>query len=373
MFRKVLFWSHLSAGIAASLVIVMLCITGVILTYEKQMLNWFDSKKFAAEVAPDSPMELDALVDLAQQQSSRPLSLVRVPREEHLPYSVDVVRTSTLINPYTGEPVQPHAASHHFFATVTSIHRWFNLNGDARHLGENIVAVSNAIFAFLLISGLYLWFPRVFNARAFRAVLLFRGGLNSRARDFNWHNVLGIWSLLPLVVVVGSGVFISYPSASAWFQNLVVPSEEEANEVESAAASALSADAPLDLQGLLAFAHQLDDRWNFVELPLPLDSDTARVVLDYGAGRSPQQEVTYLVDRHTGEVIDTYEYAERPLSQTIVAWIRYAHTGEAFGFVGQTIAGLVSITTLVMVWTGLALAYRRLIVPALKKRSARAA
>lgn len=43
--------------------------------------------------------------------------------------------------------------------------------------------------------------------------------------------------------------------------------------------------------------------------------------------------------------------------------IRFLHTGEVFGLWGQTIAGLVSFAALLMVWTGFALAYRRLIKP----------
>jgi uncharacterized iron-regulated membrane protein len=43
--------------------------------------------------------------------------------------------------------------------------------------------------------------------------------------------------------------------------------------------------------------------------------------------------------------------------------IRFLHTGEALGLAGQTVAGVVSLTSVVMVWTGLALAYRRLIAP----------
>jgi uncharacterized iron-regulated membrane protein len=39
--------------------------------------------------------------------------------------------------------------------------------------------------------------------------------------------------------------------------------------------------------------------------------------------------------------------------------MRFAHTGEVLGIAGQTIAGLVSAGAVVMVWTGLALTWRR--------------
>ena len=38
---------------------------------------------------------------------------------------------------------------------------------------------------------------------------------------------------------------------------------------------------------------------------------------------------------------------------------RFLHTGEVLGLAGQTIAGLVSLGGVVLVWTGLALTWRR--------------
>ena len=42
----------------------------------------------------------------------------------------------------------------------------------------------------------------------------FNGRLRGRARDFNWHNVVGFWSAIPLVVIVLGASVISYPWAT---------------------------------------------------------------------------------------------------------------------------------------------------------------
>ncbi|MSR11799.1 MAG: PepSY domain-containing protein, partial [Gammaproteobacteria bacterium] len=42
------------------------------------------------------------------------------------------------------------------------------------------------------------------------------------------------------------------------------------------------------------------------------------------------------------------------------AWVRFLHTGEALGGIGQTLAGIASLAAVLMVWTGLALSWRRL-------------
>ena len=69
---------------------------------------------------------------------------------------------------------------------------------------------ANLAFVVVLLSGLYLWLPRVFRRAQFRQNLWFRGGLGPKARDFNWHHVFGIWAALPLLLIVVSALPISY-------------------------------------------------------------------------------------------------------------------------------------------------------------------
>ena len=47
MFRKTIFWTHLVCGVAAGLVVLMMSVTGVLLTYERQMLAWADRAHYA--------------------------------------------------------------------------------------------------------------------------------------------------------------------------------------------------------------------------------------------------------------------------------------------------------------------------------------
>ncbi len=42
MVRSTIFWIHLVCGVAAGLVVLMMSVTGVILTYERQVGAWAD-------------------------------------------------------------------------------------------------------------------------------------------------------------------------------------------------------------------------------------------------------------------------------------------------------------------------------------------
>ena len=42
--RSFIFWPHLITAVSAGLVILLMSVTGVLLTYERQMLAWADSR-----------------------------------------------------------------------------------------------------------------------------------------------------------------------------------------------------------------------------------------------------------------------------------------------------------------------------------------
>ena len=67
------------------------------------------------------------------------------------------------------------------------------------------------------------------------------------------------------------------------------------------------------------------------------------------------------VDAATAEIRQWQAYEEASLGQKARGWLRFAHTGELGGLAGQLVAGVGCAGGVVLVWTGLALATRRLL------------
>jgi uncharacterized iron-regulated membrane protein len=66
------------------------------------------------------------------------------------------------------------------------------------------------------------------------------------------------------------------------------------------------------------------------------------------------------LDAESGAVKKVQRYSDGDAGRRVRSWMRYLHTGEVAGFWGQTVAGLASLAGVVLVWTGIALALRRL-------------
>ena len=65
------------------------------------------------------------------------------------------------------------------------------------------------------------------------------------------------------------------------------------------------------------------------------------------------------LDPFTGATLRKESFADATPGRKVRTWLRFLHTGEALGWPGQLIAGLVSLGASLLVWTGFALALRR--------------
>jgi uncharacterized iron-regulated membrane protein len=384
MVRSTIFWIHLVCGVAVGLVVLMMSATGVILMYERQIVAWAERASFPAPTPGAQRLTLEDLVATAKlhRPEFTPTTIV-LRNEPDAPVVLGAGRNGSLLaDPYSGNVREPGAQGlRSFFSAVTGWHRWFNATGDSRPAARAITGASNLAFLFLVLSGLYLWLPRVWRWAAFKAHLLFNAkATTAKARDFNWHHVFGIWSAIPLAVVVASATVISYPWASDLVYRVVgeeppprggggggQPRGQEATvgTPNGTAIDRLAFDALL----ARAAAH---GEWRTLTLNIPSDPEApiVRIGIDQGNGGQPYLRHNLTLDASTGAVETWAPFSSQSTGQKTRSWMRFLHTGEALGLVGQTIAGLVSFTSILMVWTGLALAYRRLLQPLWRRKSA---
>jgi uncharacterized iron-regulated membrane protein len=332
-------------------------------------------------------LPLEELVEAAKlRRPEFTPTAITVRAEEGAPVTLGAGRSGTLlVDPYSGEIRDSGSEGlRRFFAATTGWHRWFNAEGENRAVARTITGASNLAFLFLVLSGMYLWLPRVYKWAAFKAHLFFNAkATTAKARDFNWHHVFGIWSAVPLAVVVATAVVFSYP----WANDLVyrsvgeqppragggppLPPAGAARAEVPAETSSSPATVRLGYDELLARA-AAHGEWSTLTLNLPADAaaTTVRIGIDEGNGGQPQLRHTLTLDTATGAVAAWAPFSSQTTGQKTRSWIRFLHTGEALGIVGQTIAGLVSLTSILMVWTGLALAWRRLIQPLYRRKPA---
>jgi uncharacterized iron-regulated membrane protein len=371
-FRRIIFWCHLAAGVTAGLVILIMSVTGVLLAYERQIERWADTRDYTVtRPSPDAArMPVEVLLARVRESQSAAAAATAVTLYSNAASPATVTLPggrSLFVNPYTGDVFgegSPRVRA--VFRSLTDWHRWLSITGENRAAARAVTGAANFIFLFIVASGFYLWWPSKWTRKSVRAVTWFKRGLGGKARDFNWHNVIGFWSALPLFIVVLSAVVISY----TWASNLVyrVAGEEPPAQQQrggppggAGAQPGGGTPAPLDgLEALLSQAEQQVEGWRSITLQLPSKPDApVTFAIDQGNGGQPQLRSQLTLDRKTGEVVRWEPYSNNTTGRRLRTWLRFAHTGEVYGLVGQTIAGLASLGGAFLVYTGLSLAWRR--------------
>jgi uncharacterized iron-regulated membrane protein len=250
--KRIIFWLHLITGIVCGLIVALMATTGAIYAFQGEIQAY--ARRDVARIVPteSARVSLDDLMKSIRKDNpdAQPSGIV-VYADPAAATQVMMgrERPSLYANPYTGE-VKPDSATKlsGFFSFTLQLHRWLALGGEGKKIGGFITGACSAAFLFLSLSGLYLWWPRHWSWRTLKPATWFIKGAKGKARDWNWHNVFGFWSLPLLIVLSSTGMIMSY----RWASNLLYvvagetppPARAEAPGEARPSAAAPAAGAP---------------------------------------------------------------------------------------------------------------------------------
>ena len=370
--RRILFWTHLSAGLVAGFVILVMSFTGAVLALKPQILNFVD-REVRFVVPHDSPRRdvRELLAAVEERYPGSAPSAIAVDRDPSAAVAVTVGAQGTVyLDPYSGAILGTGSATaNRFFQLVTNWHRYMGAGGESRALGKSVTGVSNVAFLLLALSGLYIWWPKTLTVRHLRPIVWFRRNASGRARDFNWHNTIGFWCLPAIVVMTISGAVISYP----WASNLVyrlsgspvpapraVASAPAATPRPAAAARPAAAVIPAGFNQLWARAGDQVPTWSLISARLGTRADAPITFTITDGAHWNKFARSTLTLGPAAEIVQWQPYEGGSTGQKVRGWLRFAHTGELAGLPGQIVAGLGCLGGVFLVGTGVSLAFRRL-------------
>ena len=102
--RKFIFWPHLIAGVLAGIVILVMSVTGVLLTYERQLIAWSDSH-FQSTVTERYPQRVPVATVLQNLSAAHPdvePATVTFARDPRKPITIAAGQRTFFADAYTG-------------------------------------------------------------------------------------------------------------------------------------------------------------------------------------------------------------------------------------------------------------------------------
>lgn len=330
---------HLWLGLGSGIILFLVCLSGTVLTFEKEIKGFF-AEDF--KVAGTNPMAIETLAEALQQEGA--VSSVSIPSEAGKPYEFKVKtspedRRGTVFytNPYTGEYRETKKSElDGFFMWNFRMHRWLLLDSA---IGRPIVGSATIIFFFLALSGVVLWFPKKLKWKNLKNGLKVKTTANWKRVNHDLHNTLGFYACIFLIIMTLTGLCWSFE----WYREAgskalgtkifgnrgggpaFTSNEDIIPENESSIASIYSISTKeLNYEGTTTIS-------------FPAGSNRVYSIRKTNESSwSPVTADELVVDRD-GTLLHKEIFSEKPVNVQIASLIKPIHTGEIYGIFSKTL------------------------------------
>ena len=153
--HRLIFWGHLIIGLLAGVIILSMAMSGLLISYEAQILDW--ANRDLRVPAGAAPLDVEALVAKVREVKPELAPTgITWKADPSMPVTLTVGKEGVFYaNPYTGAFLgEGHRAWREFFHATTEWHRFLAGTGLDRETGKAITGAGCLLFGLLLLSGM---------------------------------------------------------------------------------------------------------------------------------------------------------------------------------------------------------------------------
>ncbi|WP_024509834.1 PepSY-associated TM helix domain-containing protein [Bradyrhizobium sp. ARR65] len=333
---------HSIIGLAFSLVLALMGITGATMSFEDEIEAYLNAGLMRVEARPTPRLTPDELIArLRAAGGVGKVSAVTLSSNLAVAARVRFVRSedssrpsSVYVDPYDAH-VLGKPRGEDFFVTIRKLHRWLLLPGDGNGYGRTITGITTVCLVVLLISGLVLrWPPRAGSVKMWlKPNLMLRG----RGLHRSLHAVVGTWVLPIYLVIASTGLWYSfewYRNGATWLLSrptaaMTQPKPPRGTGTADGRAIALD-------RAWSTFLHEQGSRFATAQLTLPAGAGTIVRIRSWVQGVSHEgARDEFRVDAVTGQILSSEIYADKTIGERILSSVLDIHRGSILGWPGK--------------------------------------
>lgn len=361
MGKKLASWVHLWLGLTSGLVVFISLTAAAIFVWEQELTGWLHPDAVYVSAVKPNRLPFHILLHSAQN-AVKPATLSRVEIENDpakayafyaykdcaqpgWSYSSGIDYSYTIyVDPYTGLVTGLIDTKTDWLTNLYPLHVCLLLNYE---VGHYVVGGATLILFLLVLSGIILWWPKNKAALKQRVWLQWKPTTKWRRKNYDLHNIGGIYSFLPILLLAVTGLVWTFD----WWENGIYrllgnDPTKVFKEPPPPKPIAVKQMNPYDL--ILSDGMRRVKHWDQINLQLPeSNSDRAFAIacyIKYRSGRSGWDETDdYFYHSKTGRLY----FQDRHGDKTVGAKWRYSnyaiHTGSIYGLPSKLVA---SVSTL---------------------------
>ena len=344
---------HLYLGLLAGGVIAIVALSGTVLTFRNEIDRWLNPALM--EVEPQGePLSIGTLVQKAQAQ--RPEweirgVFVQELDQPRLSYQVQVVgvKEQTFINPYTGELMGQRLRDSAFIGVMLSLHRRLLLPPWGRYL----VGLCSLILLIMIITGLRQWMPRQW--KQLKARLTVKRGASAKRQNYDWHQVLGLYSSPFVGILALTGFAITFSTVIVPLAFLLSGKPVKTlTDIFDPHSVYTEGAKPIPVDSAMAVGYATIPGGEFTSIRIPTDSLGAYQIYfeREGPGRSREREFL-AIDQYSGAVIFDTPRDGPYLGMAYLDWVTPLHYGTFGGTFTRWVVLVASLVPVALFVTGL--------------------
>ena len=238
--------------------------------------------------------------------------------------------TAYIIDPYSNEVVRVVRNSGSFWSIIKGIHVSLLIP----KYGRDIVRFSTLLFFFVLISGLWLWYPR--RKKALKSALTVKVKATRFRLLYDSHRVLGFYIILPLLCIVLSGLVFGYKWMETGVYSVISDTPSADSSIETIEKELSQTHTPFSSFELLYAKQPLLHQYTITYPSARSKSYSFSFYPDQFSGLNNFD--TYTVDATNGKLLDHERWDELSNAQKLKRAEYNIHVGAIGGLPTKIIA-----------------------------------
>ena len=370
LFRKLHLWLSLPFG----LIIMTTCLTGALLVFEKEITELVRHDSYTIPVRKTQSLSLQSLLERVARETpdSVQITSVTIPSDFRRAYTVGLSkprRAGVLVDPYTGKIVG-QSGRLPFFTTVRELHRWLldSMKPDSEGIfwGRVIVGTSTLLFVFILLTGLFLWWPKKLKGVGKRLKISLRQGRQRLFYDL--HAVGGVYVFVLLLAMAMTGLTWSFEWYRTGFYKVFGAEIAEGGKGDKGSKKDKGKDAPREEGAEQAKLPASYIYWEeVVEYVIEVsEADYTEITVKDGEVEVPLAGLgniraadSFRFDKKTGQMTEYKAYSEVKRDKKLRGWIYSIHTGAWGGLFTRICYVLAALFGASLPLTGYYIFYQR--------------
>ena len=370
LFKKLHLWLSLPFG----LIIMTTCLTGALLVFEKEITELVRHDSYTIPVRKTPSLSLQSLLERVARETpdSVQITSVTIPSDFRRAYTVGLSkprRAGVLVDPYTGKIVG-QSGRLPFFTTVRELHRWLldSMKPDSEGIfwGRVIVGTSTLLFVFILLTGLFLWWPKKLKGVGKRLKISLRQGRQRLFTDL--HTVGGVYVFVLLLAMAMTGLTWSFEWYRTGFYKVFGAEMAEGGKGDKGPKKDKRKDAPREegveqaklpasyiyWEEVVSYVIEVSEA-DYTEITVK-DGEVEVPLAGLGNSRAAD---SFYFDKKTGQMTEYKAYREVKRDKKLRGWIYSIHTGAWGGLFTRICYVLAALFGASLPLTGYYIFYQR--------------